>query len=66
MHLFTSSSYPVVASTVITGKPENTLHESTGKLCLRLFGKTCAYIGGLAIVALTAIMGIWGIMYLLH
>ena len=66
MHHLNSSSYPVATSTLVSGKAENTEPDRIGKLCLCLLGKTCAYIGGLAIVALTAIMGIWGIMYLLH
>ena len=66
MRFFNRSSYPVVTSTVISNKPENTLDETTGKFCLRLFGKTCAYIGGMAIVALVAIVAIWAIMYVLH
>ena len=66
MRLFNTSSYAVAASTVASGKPEDISPDSNGKLCLCLFGKTCAYIGGLAIVALTAIMAIWAIMYILH
>ena len=65
MHQFSSSSYPAVTGTMTSGKPENTLNESTGKLCLRLFGKTCVYIGSLAVVALAALAGIWAIMHLL-
>ena len=60
------SNWPTAASTVISSNPKNTLHEPTGILCLRLFGKTFAYIGGMAIVALVAIVAIWAIMYVLH
>ena len=66
MHRLNISSYPVATSTVVSGKPENSTPDSNGKLCLCLFGKTCAYIGGLAVVAMVAIMSIWGIMHLLH
>jgi len=54
MHLHNSSAYPVATA----NKPANDLPETAGKLCLRLFGKTCAYIGGLAIICGAAIVAL--------
>jgi len=66
MQLSSSSSCVVADGDPVKVRRENLPQGHSARLCLRLFGKACVYVGGLAIVALAAVLVIWIAIQLLR
>lgn len=59
--------HEIVAKEVSLGRGhDQAFPQDTRRLCLRLFGKTCAYVIGLAMLSVAALVGIWVLVQLLR
>ena len=66
MHLPRKPASAAADGGVIEAGRDGDPRDPAVRLCLRLFGKTCAYIGALAMLAGVAVLTIWTMMQLLR